>query len=417
MKTSRTSPPPWRGIEIDAIEQLSFLLNEFGIHTHIVEADSQDTDFDLGLRKFLKVEYDYRASFRECERFYEDAVLYIVKDNFECCYLSFSLPREGQEPFRFVQIGPIIEEAAAELVDKVIEENHIPGILYEELLTYYTNLPRLDEGGRLEHVILRHMGYLFPNQEIRVNRIGRYYRASFEDLQNLTVDSEHQMTMELIEMKYQLEDEMIAAVRTGDMEQVLLYRQKLSKLHDVGLYDNILQKGKELLFVQNTLLRKAVQKEAVHPIHIDKLSELMVHRIEQSQNTHQLRNLADDMIRKYCLLITNHSLRGYSAMIRKALNYIEFHMQENLRLHAIAGQISVNASYLSSQFKKEVGKSVTEYVNETRVNASFLYLATTSMPVAEIAEFVGIYDENYFSKLFKKRQGMTPSEYRRLMQR
>ena len=63
-----------------------------------------------------------------------------------------------------------------------------------------------------------------------------------------------------------------------------------------------------------------------------------------------------------------------------------------------------------------MGKSLTEYVNEKRITASYPFLATTGIPIAVIAEKVGIYDENYFTKLFKKYQGMTPREYRQLMQ-
>ena len=59
------------------------------------------------------------------------------------------------------------------------------------------------------------------------------------------------------------------------------------------------------------------------------------------------------MIRKYCLLVRNHSLTGHSEMVRDAMNYIDFNLTEDLSLNAIAEKISVNASYLSKQFKKE----------------------------------------------------------------
>ena len=142
----------------------------------------------------------------------------------------------------------------------------------------------------------------------------------------------------------------------------------------------------------------------------------MIHRIEAAHSIYELVALADDMIRKYCLLVKNYSLRGYSEMIRRVINYIDFNLQEDLKLSAIASVLNVNASYLSGQFKKEMGKSLTEYVNEKRISASFPYLATTGIPIAVIAEKVGIYDENYFTKLFKRCQGMTPREYRQLMQ-
>lgn len=56
-----------------------------------------------------------------------------------------------------------------------------------------------------------------------------------------------------------------------------------------------------------------------------------------------------------------------------------------------------------------------DYINEKRVFASLRYLATTDLSVAQIAERVGIGDENYFSRLFKKYQKRTPKQYRNLM--
>ena len=58
---------------------------------------------------------------------------------------------------------------------------------------------------------------------------------------------------------------------------------------------------------------------------------------------------------------------------------------------------------------------LTDYVNAKRVYTSLKYLAATDLPVQSVAELVGIYDENYFSRLFKKYQQTTPSKYRSLM--
>jgi YesN/AraC family two-component response regulator len=104
-------------------------------------------------------------------------------------------------------------------------------------------------------------------------------------------------------------------------------------------------------------------------------------------------------------------------MVRDAINYIDFNLTEDLSLNAIAEKLSVSASYLSKQFKNENNKTLTNYVNEKRVFTSLKYLATTDLPIQNVAELVGIYDENYFSRLFKKYQNITPSKYRNLMRR
>lgn len=86
-----------------------------------------------------------------------------------------------------------------------------------------------------------------------------------------------------------------------------------------------------------------------------------------------------------------------------------------LSLKLISEQVSVSSSYLSAQFKKETGKTLTDYINEKRIRDSLVLLSTTELPIQKVAERVGIYDENYYSRLFKKYLNQTAKQYRNMM--
>ena len=73
------------------------------------------------------------------------------------------------------------------------------------------------------------------------------------------------------------------------------------------------------------------------------------------------------MIRKYCLLIKNHSLSSYAALIGKAITLIEFDLCADLSLNSIATQLNVSPSYLSKLFHKELDMTLTDYENEKRI--------------------------------------------------
>lgn len=94
------------------------------------------------------------------------------------------------------------------------------------------------------------------------------------------------------------------------------------------------------------------------------------------------------------------------------MNYIELNISQGVSLKNLSEELNVNASYLSTVFKKEMGQTVTEYINQRRVEIAILYLNTSSMQIQDIAFRVGICDVNYFSKVFKKITGMTPTKYR-----
>src|SRR5699024_2484447 len=149
-----------------------------------------------------------------------------------------------------------------------------------------------------------------------------------------------------------------------------------------------------------------------HPIHIDKLSSEFAHRIEQITSESGMNTLSREMVRKYCLLVTNHSMKDYSLLVRKVLTQIDLDLTADLSLKVQAKALGVNASYLSTLFKKETGKTLTEYVNGKRIEYAIFLLNSTQLQIQAIAQYCGISDVNYFTRLFKTAVGKTPKEYR-----
>ena len=119
-----------------------------------------------------------------------------------------------------------------------------------------------------------------------------------------------------------------------------------------------------------------------------------------------------EMVRRYCLLVRNHSMKGYSLLIRKVLTQIDYDLTADLSLKNLASQLNVNPSYLSTLFKKETGSTLTEYVNQKRIEHAIFLLNSSSLQIQMIAQYSGIPDVNYFTKTFKKIIGITPKEYR-----
>lgn len=165
----------------------------------------------------------------------------------------------------------------------------------------------------------------------------------------------------------------------------------------------------------NVLFRKAVENAGVHPYYIDELSTSLAKRIEKACNMLEITNITREFVHKYCLLVKNYALKEYSDVIAECINYIEFNLEDELTLNNLAEKLNMNASSLSAKFKKEVGYTLTDYINLKRVKASLILLVTTNLPIGEVAEKVGYMNENYYSRIFKKIQGMTPREYRMSM--
>lgn len=105
-------------------------------------------------------------------------------------------------------------------------------------------------------------------------------------------------------------------------------------------------------------------------------------------------------------------MKDFSSPVQKAITCIDSNLACDISLSVLASTQNISAGYLSTLFKKETGKTVTEYINNSRVEYAKKLLGTTKLQIQTIAQHCGILDVHYFSKLFKKYTGKTPKEYR-----
>lgn len=98
--------------------------------------------------------------------------------------------------------------------------------------------------------------------------------------------------------------------------------------------------------------------------------------------------------------------------IKQVLRYIETTPVGQITLADAAKKVHMNACYLSQLFKQEMQINFVDYVTEMRMKEAKRLLTTTSLRVSEVADRLGYADIAYFSNIFKKITGQTPSEFR-----
>lgn len=104
---------------------------------------------------------------------------------------------------------------------------------------------------------------------------------------------------------------------------------------------------------------------------------------------------------------------GISAAVKKALEFIREHYEEQISLQDAADAAEVNPAYLSYLFKQEMKIGFSNYVQELRIDCAKKLLSGTNCRVKDVALRSGFGDYHYFSKTFKKITGMSPAEYRK----
>ena len=93
--------------------------------------------------------------------------------------------------------------------------------------------------------------------------------------------------------------------------------------------------------------------------------------------------------------------------------YLQEHLAEEVSLSVLADVFHLNPQYISQLFKNEIGVGFLAYLTNIRMEKAKKLLLSTSCPVAEVAEQSGYGDYRVFTKVFKKSEGVTPSQYRR----
>lgn len=98
--------------------------------------------------------------------------------------------------------------------------------------------------------------------------------------------------------------------------------------------------------------------------------------------------------------------------ISRIMSYIHEHIERNITLAEAADICNISKCYFSTIFKREVGEGFCDYVNRVKMEKARDLILHSGLKSCEAAEKVGVYDESYFSKLFKKYIGKNPSELR-----
>ncbi len=99
-------------------------------------------------------------------------------------------------------------------------------------------------------------------------------------------------------------------------------------------------------------------------------------------------------------------------VLQKIIQVIQTNYSEKITLRSLSASFYINPAYLGRLFKKNMGVSFNEYLLDIRMSNAMKLLKNTTLSIADISERVGYFDVDYFSKLFKQRIGITPSDYR-----
>ena len=395
---------------------LQSVLKKCRVQTQIINAnENPEATLDLGLRVLLGIDNHFERPLVEVLGEISPNTIHILTDGYLCKYIYLQLPGDDEE--NVLVIGPYqIKQLNHEERLELAEKNAVSPSLMRDFERYYNGLPLIGDEGQLislidtfgEFIWSGSSNYKFEEYELETNfdNVTAIINKSLSEHDGIVWNSK------LIEARYAYEKEFLFAVSQGNYPKAKHLMSQFNSIQIDQRNADPIRDMKNYCITINTLFRKSVERGGVHPIHIDSVSSEFVKKIELRSTMDDIYSLMFEMVKVYCQLVNKYSVKDYSPTVQKVVVMIESNLSSDLTLSELATSLNINASYLSTVFKKETGKTVTAYVNEKRIELAQELLRTTNLQIQTIAQYCGIIDVHYFTRLFKKITGVSPKQFR-----
>lgn len=138
----------------------------------------------------------------------------------------------------------------------------------------------------------------------------------------------------------------------------------------------------------------------------------MANKAIEKMNVSSLMDILNEILDLFLNSTQPEATDSIKNGVKKAVQYINRHFQENLSLTEVAEKFHIESSYFSRMFRKEVGDTFVVYISKKRMEKAIEYMKKTDISLTEIAFLVGYDDYTYFNKVFRKMMGSSPREYR-----
>lgn len=160
---------------------------------------------------------------------------------------------------------------------------------------------------------------------------------------------------------------------------------------------------------------------APHPFHLDESTmadiDSLCHMLEKNHNNHRITNALDSAVKSFILSALDTSDKNshdrYKTITLKLKKLLDTHLSTEKSPSAYASMLNISEVYLNEAVKGATGLSVGAYIRSRAMLQAKRQLTYTSLSAKEIAYNLGYADYAYFSKLFRKLTGISPSEHRK----
>lgn len=316
--------------------------------------------------------------------------------------------KEKNETQSIYVMGPFfMDDYSTQAMEKRLRQVNLSLPLRNMAVSFLRTLPVISLSRIMEYAIMLH--FAVTGQKIMSSDLNYY-----EDVHN-TFPQENPEAISDNHGTYEAEQEMLRMVREGDIEH---FRQHMEKMAFIGRAGQLSigdsgRQMKNMVLVCITLFSRAAIEGGLLPETALTLTDYYFQSVEAASSIAELTKIShsmqEDFVQRVYKCRQNLNL---SRPIRACLDYIELHLEEPVTLKDIADNLGYAEYYLSKKFKEQTGKYFKDFIREKRIERAKFLLKNSSLTMQEISARLQFSSQSYFTDIFRKTVGVTPTQYR-----
>lgn len=296
---------------------------------------------------------------------------------------------------------------------QILRRYGLPSTQTSGLLSYFGDTPKYS---LLKFAkLLIYAQYIFNRKTIDIVQLlsDEYHEDTIvsrqTDKQPVMVDTNVYHDSQMAERK------LFAAVKYGNLDKLNeLLGQNVNTGNTGILASDNLRNFKNLVICSTTLASRAAVQGGLDYETAMRQADAFMQKVELAPDLKYLLTINHSMLRTYTRLVATRKIGNPdSTTATKIYNYVEQHIDTRIRVQQIADSLGLNRSYLCTQFKKETGMNLHDFISKAKVDQAKMLLTTTDNTCISIASTLDFSSQSHFQSTFKKYAGMTPKEYRK----
>lgn len=212
-------------------------------------------------------------------------------------------------------------------------------------------------------------------------------------------------------------------IHIREREYIICKTSNINDISHIKRRDNLVyiiqfngKKAYHLIREENTAFSLGIADKTTS-IYLEKIQEI-VQTLEMGYRKENIEYISGQLWTllisiKYTELATSDMIYPETDIISRAIRIMRDHIEKRLTLEELASELDYSPSHLSTLFTKKTGETPINYYNQLKIQQAATYLQRTNIQIKEVASLLQFYDEFYFSKVFKRYMGITPSKFKK----